>query len=232
MVLLSGQQDGGNRQAGLAIIHLLGGFIMVAPIFPQGIGHAFSGQKILSGFAGTSSLITSACASAAGWDSAVHDPATAAGPCVLSYVWDQPSGWVWVCSTSPKQFAAQAGKASNAKPKVIGGIRLALGDLIFHAASGAPVDLGLGATWENALGSMLAAYAGTTQAFELADGFPAGGHFIVLFYRGAGQRDGLLRPFALPGSLSSREVLPVDELLGVIRQVVQMDRVHHPGWFG
>ena len=71
---------------------------MVAPIFPHGTGGAWSGQKILADFSAASSSITSACASAAGWESAVHDAAIAAGPCVLSYVWDQPSGWIWVCS--------------------------------------------------------------------------------------------------------------------------------------
>ena len=95
---------------------------MVASIFPQGAGGAWSGQKILSDFASTSSALTSACASAAGWASAVHDPAIAAGPCVLSYVWDQPTGWIWVCSASVAQFDRQADKASRAKPKVIDAI--------------------------------------------------------------------------------------------------------------
>ena len=203
---------------------------MVASIFPQGAGGAWSGQKILSDFAAASSAITSACASAAGWESAVHDPAIAAGPSVLSYVWDQASGWIWVCSTSPAQFDKQADKASRAKRKVVDGIRSALGELIFHAANGAAVDLGLGDTWEQALGSMLAAYAGTTQTWALADGFPGGGHFIVLYYRKAGQQHGMLRPFALPCSASAREVLPVEQLRGVIGQVLETDRARHPEW--
>lgn len=203
---------------------------MVASIFPRGAGGAWSGQKILSAFTAASSSITSACASAAGWDSAVHDPAIAAGPCVLSYVWDQPSGWFWVCSAGVEQFDRQADKAARAKPKVVDGIRSALGDLIIHAAGGSPDALGLGETWEQALAAMLAAYAGTTQTWALADGFPAGGHFIVLYYRQAGQQHGMLRPFALPASASSREVLPVDTLQGVIDQVVGMDRVRHPDW--
>ena len=203
---------------------------MVASIFPQGAGGAWSGQKILSDFAAASSAITSACASAAGWESAVHDPAIAAGPCVLSYVWDQASGWIWVCSTSPAQFDKQADKASRAKRKVVDGIRSALGELIFHAANGAAVDLGLGDTWEQALGSMLAAYAGTTQTWALADGFPAGGHFIVLYYRKAGQQHGMLRPFALPRTASAREILPVEQLRAVIGQVIEMDRARHPEW--
>lgn len=203
---------------------------MVDSIFPQGAGGAWSGQKILSDFTTASSSITSACASAAGWESAVHDAAIAAGPCVLSYVWDQPSGWIWVCSASVGQFDQQADKASRAKPKVVDGVRSALGDLIVHAANGAPDALGLGESWEQALAAMLAAYAGTTQTWALADGFPAGGHFIVLYYRKAGQQTGMLRPFALPGSVSAREVLAVDKLRGVIRQVVEMDRARHPDW--
>lgn len=203
---------------------------MVASIFPQGAGGAWSGQKILSDFAAASSSITSACASAAGWESAVHDPAVAAGPSVLSYVWDQASGWIWVCSTSSAQFDKQADKASRAKPKVVDGIRSALGELVFHAANGAAVDLGLGESWEQALGSMLAAYAGTTQTWALADGFTGGGHFIVLYYRKAGQQFGMLRPFALPQSASAREVLPIEQLRGVIGQVLEMDRARHPEW--
>lgn len=205
---------------------------MVASIFPQGTGGAWSGQKILSDFSAASSSITSACASAAGWESAVINPAIAAGPSVLSYVWDQASGWIWVCSASIEQFDEQADKASRAKPKIVDGVRSALGELIFHAANGAAVDLGLGESWEQALGSMLAAYAGTTQTWALADGFPGGGHFIVLYYRKAGQQLGMLRPFALPQSASAREVLPVEKLRGVIGQVVKMDRSRHPEWVG
>lgn len=203
---------------------------MVNPIFPQGAGGAWSSQKILSDFSAASASITSACASAAGWESAVHDSAVAAGPCVLSYVWDQPTGWLWVCSAGVEQFDQHAVKASRAKPKVVDGIRAAVGELVFNAASGAPVDLGLGETWEQALGSMLAAYAGTTQTWLLSDGFPAGGHFIVLHYRQPGQRAGMLRPFSLPQSSSARELLPVEKLRGVIRQVVEMDRARHPDW--
>ena len=203
---------------------------MVASIFPQGAGGAWSGQKILSDFAAASSAITSACASAAGWESAVHDPAIAAGPSVLSYVWDQASGWIWVCSAGVEQFDRQADKASRARPKVVDGIRSALGELIFHAANGAAVDLGLGESWEQSLGSMLAAYAGTTQTWALADGFPGGGHFIVLYYRKAGQKHGMLRPFALPRSASAREVLPVEQLREVIGQVLETDRARHPEW--
>lgn len=203
---------------------------MVASIFPQGAGGAWSGQKILADFSAASSSITSACASAAGWESAVHDAAIAAGPCVLSYVWDQPSGWIWVCSAGVEQFDRQADKASRARPKVVDGIRSAVGELVFHAANGAAVDLGLGESWEQALASMLAAYAGTTQTWALTDGFPAGGHFIVLHYRKGGQRAGMLRPFALPVSVSAREVLAVDKLRGVISQVVAMDRTRHPEW--
>lgn len=203
---------------------------MVNPIFPQGAGGAWSSQKILSDFAAASASITSACASAAGWESAVHDSAVAAGPCVLSYVWDQPTGWLWVCSAGVEQFDQQADRGSREKPKVVAGIRSALGNLIFHAANGAAVDLGLGETWEQALGSMLAAYAGTTQTWALTDGFPVGGHFIVLHYRQPGQRAGMLRPFSLPQSSSAREVLPVEKLRDVIRQVVEMDRARHPDW--
>jgi len=161
----------------------------------------------------------------------VHDPAIAAGPCVLSYVWDQPSEWIWVCSAGVVQFDQQADKASRAKPKIVDGIRAALGELIFHAANGAAVDLGLGETWEGALGSMLAAYAGTTQTWAISDGFPHGGHFIVLHYRKPGQERGLLRPFSLPRSANAREVLPVEQLRSAVRQVVEMDRTRHPDWF-
>lgn len=203
---------------------------MVASIFPQGAGGAWSGQKILADFSAASASITSACASAAGWDSAVHDAAIAAGPCVLSYVWDQPSDWIWVCSAGVAQFDRQADKASRAKPKMVDGIRSAVGELVFHAANGAAVNLGLGESWEQALAAMLAAYAGTTQTWALTDGFQGGGHFITLHYRKAGQRAGMLRPFALPASVSAREVLAVDKLRGVISQVVAMDRARHPDW--
>lgn len=203
---------------------------MVASIFPQGSGN-WSGHKFVSDFVAASASITSACASASGWESVVHDAAIAAGPCVLSYVWDQPSGWIWVCSAGVEQFDQLADKGSRAKAKAVDGIRSALGDLIFHAANGAAVDLGLGESWEQALASALAAYAGTTQTWALADGFPAGGHFIVLHYRKTGQRAGMLRPFALPASASAREVLPVDKLRALVGQVVTMDRARHPSWF-
>ncbi len=204
---------------------------MVVSIFPQGASGAWSSKKLLADFAAVSSSLTTSCASAAGWNSAVHDPAVAAGPCVLSYVWDQPSGWIWVCSAGVEQFDQQADRGSRARARVVDGIRSALGDLIVHAAGGSPDALGLGDTWEHALAGMVAAYAGTTQTWQITDGFPAGGHFVVLHYRQAGQRSGMLRPFSLPVSSSSREVLPVEQLRGVIGQVVGMDRANRPHWF-
>ena len=203
---------------------------MVASIFPHGAG-AWSAQQAMADFAKSSALLTSSCASAAGWDSTVHDPATAAGPCVLSYVWDSATDWMWVCSVSVDMFDAQADQASRAKPEIVDGIRSALGELIYHAVCGKPRDLGLAPTWELALGQMLAAYAGTTQTWSFADGLREGGHFVTLFYRKPGEPVGMLRPVILPAGRCTRDLLAVEQLRQVIRRVRETDFARHPEWF-
>lgn len=78
---------------------------------------------------------------------------------------------------------------------------------------------------------MLAAYAGTTQAYRLANGLQGGGHFIVSYYRKPGQQHGMLRPFTLSADTRGRDVLAVEQLLHAVRSVQSMDRERHPEWF-
>ena len=203
---------------------------MADSIFPHG-SKPLPGQKFLADSRKTSALLTSACASAGGWDSKVIDAAIAAGPCVMAYVWDQPTRWTWCCAASLETFNGEARRAARAKPDMVEDIRGGLGTMIYHAATSTTDVLDLGASWENVLGQLMAGYAGTTQAWALNDHLRAGGHFVVLHYRKPTQKTGLLRPVALPQSGSARELLSVEDLLRLIAQVEQMDRARHPDWF-
>lgn len=188
-------------------------------------------QRALADFWRSASIVTSACAGAAGWSVEIHDAQAASSPSVLLYVWDSASGWTWLCSVPRKAFAAVSGKASRERPAMVEAIRGKLGNVISRAADGAAPDPEDSTSWEQVLGAMLAAYAGTTQAYRLANGLQGGGHFIVSYYRKPGQQHGMLRPFTLSAETCSRDVLPIKNLLDAVRVVQKMDRERHPEWF-
>lgn len=56
------------------------------------------GQQAIDDFWRSTSIVTSACAGAAGWSVEIHDEEAAASPSVLLYVWDSETGWTWLCS--------------------------------------------------------------------------------------------------------------------------------------
>ena len=114
---------------------------------------------------------------------------------------------------------------------MVDAIRGKLGSVIYRAATGLGPDPADEAPWEQVLASMLAAYAGTTQAWAVADGLRDGGHFIVSYYRKVGEAVGMLRPFARSGDTHGRDVLSVERLLGAVKSVQSMDRARHPEWF-
>ena len=213
---------------------------MAKAIFPQstvapGMGtrriNRSIGQQAFSDFCRSASILTSACAGAAGWSVDIHDAEAAVSPSVLIYVWDSDTGWTWLCSVPRQRFATASTTASRERSAVVDAIRGKLGSVIYRAATGLGPDPADEAPWEQVLGSMLAAYAGTTQAWAVASGLRDGGHFIVSYYRKAGQTVGILRPFALSGDTRGRDVLPVEQLLQAVRSVQSMDRERHPEWF-
>lgn len=189
------------------------------------------GQQAIDDFWRSTSIVTSACASAAGWSVEIHDEEAATSPSVLLYVWDSETGWTWLCSVPRERFIAVSIEASRGRPAVIDAIRGKLGSVIYRAATGLDSDPADEFPWAQVLGSMLAAYAGTTQAWAVAGGLRDGGHFIVNYYRKAGEEFGRLRPFALSGDTRGRDVLPVESLLDAVRSVQKIDRTRHPDWF-
>ncbi len=189
------------------------------------------GQQAIEDFWRSTSIVTSACASAAGWSVEIHDEEAATSPSVLLYVWDSETGWTWLCSVPRERFIAVSIEASRGRPAVIDAIRGKLGSVIYRAATGLDSDPADEFPWAQVLGSMLAAYAGTTQAWAVAGGLRDGGHFIVNYYRKAGEEFGRLRPFALSGDTRGRDVLPVESLLDAVRSVQKIDRTRHPDWF-
>lgn len=189
------------------------------------------GSKALDDFWKSSAIVSATCVGASGWDAQIHDAETTVAPSVLMYVWDSATGWIWVCSTTKERFADASLRASRERPAVVQAIRAKLGNSIYRAAKGQAGDPEDGAPWETVLGSMLAAYAGTTQTWKLADGLRDGGHFIVLYYRKPGDVDGMLRPFVLPVSATGRDVLSVQHLRDAIGSVEKMDLQRHPEWF-
>jgi len=165
------------------------------------------------------------------WSVEMHDEEAAGSPSVLLYVWDSDTGWTWLCSVPRQRFAATSTEASCERPAVVDAIRSKLGNVIYRAATGNDPDLSDEAPWEHVLGSRLAAYAGTTQAWAVAGGLRNGGHFIVSYYRKAREAVGMLRPFALSGDTRGRDVLAVERLLDAVRSVRRVDRERHPEWF-
>lgn len=189
------------------------------------------GKQALADFYRSASIVTSACVGATGWSVEIHDEEATASPSVLLYVWDRVTGWTWLCSVPRAKFTATSTRASRERPAVVDAIRGKLGDAIYRAATARDPDPADAAPWEHVLGSMLVAYAGTTQAWAAAGGLRSGGHFIVSYYRKAGEAVGMLRPFALPGDTRGRDVLPVERLLEAVSSVWDMDRRRHPEWF-
>lgn len=189
------------------------------------------GKQALADFYHSASIVTSACVGAAGWSVEIHDAEATTSPSVLLYVWDSVTGWTWLCSVPRQRFTETSTKASQELPAVVDAIRGKLGDAIYRAAVGCEPDPDDSAPWEQVLGSMLAVYAGTTQAWSATGGFREGGHFIVSYYRQPAEATGMLRPFALSGDTRGRDVLSVGQLLDAVRSVREMDRARHPEWF-
>lgn len=51
------------------------------------------GKQALADFYRSASIVTSACAGAAGWSVEIHDEKAMTSPSVLLYVWDSSTGW-------------------------------------------------------------------------------------------------------------------------------------------
>jgi hypothetical protein len=165
---------------------------------------------------------------AAGWRQSMHDVKTATGPRVNLYVYDLATKWVWMCTLSRTEFV-RISQAGHDTPEEVGPVRAGLSAVICDAAEARTPAPMVGASWEQQLGGLLAMYAGSTRTWELANKFADGGHFIVLNYRQAGQRHGLLRPLALRPDADA--VLPVALLQSTVEQVLTLDRERHPEWF-
>lgn len=184
-------------------------------------------------FEKSSTFITSACADAGGWSLKIHDAGKAASKSVVVYVWDSATEWLWSCSIPCEAFSRVSNQASQQGATQADQIRGALGQAIWHAATGTEPGPDFPDSIESALACLAVSYAGTTKVWEVAGRLQGSGHFIVVYYRDPGQRHGNLRPFALPASTSVRgqDILPVAELLDMINSVSRMDRERHPEWF-
>lgn len=163
-----------------------------------------------------------------GWNQQIHDSEVPAGPQVFIYAYDLPTRWTWMGSVKQDIFDQLSAMGHQDK----GSVEMNRGGVAYvmsGAADRKPVDEVDGLDWEQQLGAFLGSYAGTTRTWELAERFAKGGHFIVLNYRKAGRRDGMLRPFAMRSS--DNKILPVDELEAAIKEVIALDRKAHPDWF-
>lgn len=190
----------------------------------------------------TARILTSMTMGASGWDLGLHDAVNNSGPLIFLYVFDKPTGWTWACSVPRATFNDFASKATaliKHDPDHVEPIRGGVAYFISEASVGkVPVMQGVGATlntdgilaeWQEQFGALLTAYAATTRTFSLADGMRAGGHFVVVNYRQPGDKDGMLRPFAMGGT--KNQILPVEVFQGAIKQVLEIDMKKHPEWF-
>ena len=164
---------------------------------------------------------------ASGWEQRLHEPEIASGPLVWCYMYDFPTKWTWLCAVNREMFVKMSEESHNDKGNVEA-VRAGVGVVSSMAADGNPPAPVEGLNWEQQLGALLSLYAGTTQVWDVASRFVSGGHFVVLNYRKAGERESLLRPFALPPSDS---VLTAQQLQQTIDWVLSNDQSRHPEWF-
>lgn len=177
----------------------------------------------------TQTILTSLKHGAAGWKIGKHNPEHLEGPTVGLYLYDRPTDWAWV-GIVPLESFHQATRTAQANPNLWEALRGGLAHVASNVANGTPVPDQCGHDWEEQLAIFLAAYAGTTQVLRLAEGLPAGGHFIVLNYRASReQHEGILRPVVLPGPVT--DPLGSAEFTARLRQVMAIDRGNHPEWF-
>lgn len=176
----------------------------------------------------TRRILTTLTLDAQGWTAGKVHPGDLVGPQVRLYFWDLPTRWAWLCSLRVDSFQKVASDAQRA-PYDWPAIRGCVAHVAAQAAEGHPPAPLAGADWEQQLGGLLAAYAGTTQTWEAAGRLAAGGHFIVLNYRPVGVADGNLRPFVL--GAPPEFILPAAEFEARVREVVAIDRERHPEWF-
>lgn len=179
-------------------------------------------------FERTQALRHTTIMSASGWDAVVHDAAVTAGPMIYGYVWDQPTGWIGMCSYARQDFLDIARQAFGHKQQLTTDLRISLGHAINCFADGQELPEWNGLAKHDQLGLLLNAYAGTTQIWQVAGQLASGGHFVAMNYRKTGGAH-LLRPFAIPDP--SNQVLPASDLQERIREVLVMDRQRHPEWF-
>jgi len=186
-------------------------------------------NNLLGQFWQTKKHLTTAVLGAAGWDIRQFHGEASSGPQVFVYTFDQPTGFVWMCSMPRVRFVEVTTEISK-KPKMYEAIRSGLLFVLFGAVSGNLPPPSSGGDWEQQLGLLLAFYAGTTRTLELANKMQGGGHFIVMNYRKSkDEKESNLRPFVLADT--GNTVLSADALAGYIEQVMEIDQVRHPEWF-
>jgi hypothetical protein len=169
---------------------------------------------------------------AGGWKEHLVNADALQGPSVKSYVYDRLTGWTWCVSMPESDFLSSVAQArENRVPPDF--IPTAAFDMIARIADGkVPAPLDDGRTWEEQLGNLLALYAGCTQSWRVleqrGEWHTGQNHFMVVCYRRAGDRDGVLRPAALR---YTADVMSVDVLRGFLAQIEQADRAAHPERF-
>lgn len=161
---------------------------------------------------------------AQGWGTHTLIPENLTGPLVWSYLWDSATNWLWTCCVPVDLFnqVAEEGFACQVQQGEIVG---SLGTAMIEWAE----DRRSEANDEKTLAIFAALYAGTTQTWQLAEKFSAGGHFVVLAYRQPGSQEISARPFALGGD--TRIMLPHAKVVDAIEHVVGIDKLRHPEWF-
>ncbi|MCC5611224.1 hypothetical protein LC612_31825 [Nostoc sp. CHAB 5834] len=175
----------------------------------------------------TKAFLASMKLHAAGWQVGTTNQEHAGASSVVLYLYDQPTGWTWLCSVPQETFTATSTEAHNT-PALTESIRGGLGKLIQSCADTGSAPALEDLDWESQLALTATAYAGTTKTWEIMKKMSEGGHFIVLNYRKTGKIEGMLRPVAMPGNDG---FIPADEFQDLVKQVMAGDKARHPEWF-
>lgn len=187
-------------------------------------------EKAMQDFKRTKRILRSTELDLSGWNLEKFDAEKSGGAMVNCYLFDLPTRWIWMCSVPCKEFVSVS-EQSHGAHSATDDVRSGLARLIGRRADGKSTPSIDGQDWEDQLALFACAYAGTTQAWALADHFRRGGHFVVINYRKPKAGESSLRPFAIPEKGNPGSLVPAEEFINIVEYVISQDRRAHPEWF-
>lgn len=185
-------------------------------------------QRFIQSFLKVRRMLCESQLNAAGWKVGLIDPASVVQEMTYCYIFDNPTGWIWMCAI-PRDIFVDLCSKENTSPNSDNSIVQSLSYLIARCADGKKNPDVDGIDWERQLGFLTNAYARMTQCWGLANKNKAENHFAVINYRKPRASNGTLRPFMV-SSAASPGVIQYDMFREMVGGIIARDRQHHPDW--